>query len=208
MLQKLKRYFLYLYQYFLCEKRKGLDFTMRDTGLYESSKKMYHGYSKTDEKHVKEIFNCLSFERTNRLLDVGCGKGVVLRAAADYPFRKIAGIELQAELVEIARRNFRILGLENKIECFEANALAFDGYGNYDIFFFFNPFSEAVLEKVIKRIVESRKERGSFLVIYHNPQYIEVFDKYEKFQRERKLHDTRKGYDTFILEYDNCPEPE
>ena len=47
--------------------------------------------------------------RDTRILDVGCGKGVVLKEAAGFPFERIAGIELQEGLVETAERNFRIL---------------------------------------------------------------------------------------------------
>lgn len=59
--KRLKRYFLFSIQYFLKEKPKGLDFTMRDTSLIKKSHGMYHGYSKTDENHLKEIFDSLSF---------------------------------------------------------------------------------------------------------------------------------------------------
>lgn len=51
-----RRYLLFLAQYLLYEKPRGLDFTMRDTVLYERSNGKCHGYSKTSEKHLKEIF--------------------------------------------------------------------------------------------------------------------------------------------------------
>ena len=93
-----------------------------------------------------------------KLLDVGAGKGVVLKEAAKFPFTKIAGIELQDELVQIANNNFRILKLENRVQCIQANALEYDGYHNYNVFFFFNPFSEEILQRVTDKIFRSRNE--------------------------------------------------
>ena len=90
------------------ERPRGLDFTMRDTRLYQQSAGKYHGYSKTDEKHLQEIFQTLDFSRCRNLLDVGCDKGVVLKEAAKFPFERIAGIELQGRAGE--NRPGRIFG--------------------------------------------------------------------------------------------------
>ena len=203
---RLRRYLLFLGEYLFMERPRGLDFTMRDTRLYQQSAGKYHGYSKTDEKHLQEIFRTLDFSRCRKLLDVGCGKGVVLKEAAKFPFERIAGIELQEELVRTAGKNFRILGLEKRISYMQADALDFDGYGEFDVFFFFNPFSEEVFGRVIDRILESRKSDGPLTFIYHNPRYLDALE--ERFKREasepeqiRKvmLHDKRKNYDTCIL---------
>ncbi|MDO4285264.1 MAG: methyltransferase domain-containing protein [Eubacteriales bacterium] len=201
-LGRAKRYFLYLYQAFVSERRRGLDFTMRDTGLYQQSGHRFFGYSKTDEAHLRQIFESLTYSRNWRLLDVGCGKGVVLKEAARYPFLRIAGIEILPSLVRTARRNMEILGLSERVQCIEADALEFEGYGEYDTFFFFNPFSEEVLREVVGRIIEGGQRQGPLTFIYHNPRFLGVFDEYSGFYIRTRLHDPRKNYDTCILEYD------
>lgn len=205
-MEKWSRYLLFLGEYLFLEKPRGLDFTMRDIRLYRKSAGKYHGYSKTDEKHLREIFRSLDFSRCRRLLDVGCGKGVVLKEAARFPFERIAGIELQKKLAETAERNFRILGLADRISCLQADAEEFDGYGDYDVFFFFNPFSEEIFTKVIDRILKSAKDDGPVTFIYHNPQYLDTLEeRVKRFVRDpacvRKtvFHDKRKNYDTCIL---------
>ncbi|HWG21352.1 MAG TPA: class I SAM-dependent methyltransferase [Terracidiphilus sp.] len=40
-------------------------------------------------------------------IDLGCGKGRVLLLASEVPFRSIAGVELNAKLARMARRNVR-----------------------------------------------------------------------------------------------------
>lgn len=63
------------------------------------------------------------------MLDIGCGKGVTLRVALEYPFEKVAGIEIDERLTAIAVNNFRILKLEERVQCFHADAAEFEGYG-------------------------------------------------------------------------------
>lgn len=62
---RLQRYLLFGIQYFMLEKPRGLDFTMRDVSLLKNSGGLYHGYSKTSEKHLHEIFR-----------SINCGGGV------------------------------------------------------------------------------------------------------------------------------------
>ena len=127
---RMVRYAIFLYEYLILEKPRGLDFTMRDTRLFRYSKGKYHGYSKTDEKHLNTIFWTLDYSRSRKLLDVGCGKGVILKEAAGFPFEKISGIEIQPELVKIAEKNLK-----------------------------FNPFSEEVFQKVIARILQEDRDK-------------------------------------------------
>lgn len=189
---------MFLMQYFILEKTRGLDFTMRNLNLYQKSGGIYHGYSKTNEKHLRDIFKRLSYENA-KLLDVGCGKGVVLKEAAKFPFEKIAGIEIDRDLVKIANKNFEILGMKNKIECIHANAAEFTGYGSYNIFFLFNPFSEQVLREVVERIIDSKKESDEIVIIYHNPRFLSVFEEKMQVMKKEMLHDDLKNYDTCIL---------
>ena len=196
---RLKRYIRFATQYFLYEKPQGLDFTMRDTKLTRMSGGMYHGYSKTNEKHLYEIFSKLSYEDA-KLLDIGCGKGVVLKEAIKFPFKTVAGIEIRPELLWTARRNFKIMGIDSRIDCMEVDALDFEQYDKYNVFFFFNPFSEEVLRKVVDKIYRSRTETNCIItVIYHNPRFYEVFEIGAKILAKQILHDELKDYDTYIF---------
>lgn len=150
-----RRYLYFLAQVFLYEKPKGLDFTMRDTAIYGKSNGKYHGYSKTSERHLREIFGRIHNKESMSFLDIGCGKGVVLKEAAKCSFQKVDGIELQSNLVKTARKNFQILGIADRVHCIHADAVEFELYEEYNIFFLFNPFPAEILEKVIKRIIYS-----------------------------------------------------
>lgn len=123
MFRRWKRYFRFGVQYFLYEKPKGLDFTMRDLSFLKSSRGLLQGYRKTEEHHLKEIFGNLSFTGEERLLDIGWGKGVVLLEASSYPFKKMAGIDIDERLITVARKNFQILKMEDQVECIRAKPL-------------------------------------------------------------------------------------
>lgn len=200
MITRMKRYMLYGVQYFLLEKPKGLDFTMRDTSLLKNSHGKYHGYSKTDEKHLQEIFSSLSFNGGECLLDIGCGKGGVLRAALGYPFEKVAGIEIDKRLTAIAAKNFRVLGIDNRICCIQADAAEFEGYGDYNIFFLFNPFSDIIMGRVADKLIEV-SEKKPITVIYHNPVYMELFEEKGEVTVLNRLYNKRKDYSTYIFRF-------
>lgn len=61
---------------------------------------------------MKEVFESFGFVGNDRLLDIECGKGVVLRVAAAYPFETVSGIEIDTRLIDIAIKNFQVLGME------------------------------------------------------------------------------------------------
>lgn len=199
MITRLKRYLIFGLQYFLWEKPRGLDFTMRDISLLRNSNGLYHGYSKTVEKHLYEIFDSLPLTGKERLLDIGCGKGVVLRIASGYPFEKVAGIEIDERLVAIAENNFRVLKLDDRVQCFHANAAEYEDYGNYNIFFMFNPFSGAIMEKVVDKLLEAA-EKKPVTVIYHNPVYMKCFEQKGEVIILRQLYDKTKDYSTCIFQ--------
>ena len=56
----------------------------------------------------REIINSLRIDfREFTFLDIGSGKGRALLLAAEYPFRRIVGVELMPELNSMAEENIR-----------------------------------------------------------------------------------------------------
>lgn len=197
---RVRRYLLFLAQYFLYEKPRGLDFTMRDTEIYEKSNGKCHGYSKTNEKHLKEIFKRIHNKEDMSFLDIGCGKGVVLKEAAKYPFQRVDGIEIQQQLVNTAQKNFRILKIEDRVRCIHADAAMFEKYEDYNLFFLFNPFPAEILKRVIGKIMESRNKADCIVtVIYHNPCFLQVIESSAQIIERETLYDPLKDYETCIL---------
>lgn len=103
-----------------------------------------------------------------RLLEIGCGSGVYLRyAAARNPSLTALGMELQPAVVEMARTNLRIWGLDRRVKIeegdFRAKATSelFDIATLYNNIYYF-PVEERVA--LLTRIITFLKP-GGFLLL-------------------------------------------
>lgn len=115
------------------------------------------------------VLRRLSITGNDRVLDVGCGKGGALITLADFPFGRVAGVELSETLVEIARKNLNKL-CRNDIAIFCYNALEFTGYDDYNYIYMYNPFPVAVMTPFLKALVASlQRVPRTLRIIYKNP---------------------------------------
>lgn len=146
------------------EKRRGLDFTM----VYQCEGNAHNNnYSKSPRSVLKKVFEDIDFSEKHGFLDMGCGKGYVMTEACAYPFERIGGVEYTGELCRIAEKNFRILKLQ-KPRVFHCDAKQWDGYKEYDIFYFCNPFDETILSVVAEKILAAHPDK-TCRIYYLNP---------------------------------------
>jgi len=110
------------------------------------------------------------------LLDLGCGSGRVVCAAARYPFSRIVGVELDENIGRIALHNAASLrGDAVRLEIVIDNAAKYRVPDDVSAVFFHNPFGGPfggeVLQAALTRILESFDRRPRRIVIaYGNPQ--------------------------------------
>lgn len=113
------------------------------------------------------------------LVDFGSGKGRVLALAAFYGFKKITGIDFATALCTQAKENLhklqpRFLQTEFTIIC--DDAVNYQIQKDDSVFFFFNPFDEIIMLKVVKNMLKSLKENPrEIYVVYINPLHKEIF---------------------------------
>lgn len=168
-----KRFLRYL-EYFLTwaflEKPRGLDFSMR-AKTTRITAPGNHGYALTSRNALTNILRRIPISPEDKFLDIGCGKGGVVCYAADFPFKKVAGVEVESWLVDIARKNVRNLNLEHRVEIIHQDAVEFDRYENFNVFFLFNPFDLDIYATVLEMIFNTmesreREERPVWLLCY------------------------------------------
>ncbi len=152
------RYVEYLLRWLILEKPRGLDFSMRAKSAI--SIEGNRGYALTSRKAVENILRGLPIGKGDSFLDIGCGKGGVLWFGSAFPFGRVAGIEVEPHLVEIARRNMQVLHLEDRIEVIAANAVTFEHYGEFNFFFLFNPFDAEIYRAVLTQVFSCLAARG------------------------------------------------
>jgi len=107
-------------------------------------------------------------------IDLGSGKGRVLLIAADYPFRRIVGVELLTELHGVALENLRQYK-SNSQKCFDVETICGDARtftfpAEPTVLYLFNPLKEEGLSQVIFNLERSLRDQPRPLyLLYHNP---------------------------------------
>lgn len=103
----------------------------------------------------------------NTLVDYGCGKGRAAFLLSHLTYCKVIGIDYNKKLIEAASKN-RTASKMREITFIHGKAEEYE-IENADTFFFFNPFSEVILKKVIDQILWSWYEnpRQMKLMFYY-----------------------------------------
>src|SRR5580693_6712239 len=117
-------------------------------------------YQPTEPALFREMMASLpiAFEEFT-FVDVGSGKGRTLLMASEYPFRKIMGVELIAELHRVAEENIRAYKSAtqrcSQIEAVCADAREFSFPGGPLVLYLFNPLPKQALSEVLGRLQTS-----------------------------------------------------
>ncbi len=132
-------------------------------------------YQPTDPALFREMMSSLPIDFGEfTFVDIGSGKGRTLLLASEYPFRKIVGVELIAELHGAAEQNIRIYKSPTQrctqIEAICADACEFVFPQTPLLLYFFNPLPKAGLRRVLRNLEQSmERSRLPVWVVYHNP---------------------------------------
>lgn len=102
-------------------------------------------------------------------VDFGSGKGRVMLLAAEYPFKKIIGVEAARSLHETAQANLqsgaRFRRLCAEVECLNVDALDYEFPDANLVLYFFNPFGEEILRPLLLKLRCSIAQNGRAAVI-------------------------------------------
>ena len=134
-------------------------------------------YQPTEPAVFREMLSQLPINfRAFTFIDIGSGKGRTLLMASDFPFRRIIGVELLAELHQIARENIRRYKNEHQqsfaIESQCVDAREFEFPNDPLVLYFFNPLPQSGMKTVLSHLEQSLKAcpRDAYIV-YHNPEH-------------------------------------
>ncbi len=77
---------------------------------------------------------------TDSLLELGAGNGIISLLLSRRPFRRIVGLEIQAGLADLARRNIALNHLEGKVSILEQDLRTYRAGEKFDIVFSNPPY--------------------------------------------------------------------
>ena len=132
-------------------------------------------YQPTEPALFREMMASLPIEfDTFTFVDIGSGKGRTLLMASEYPFRRIVGVELIAELHGAAEENIRLYRAATErciqIESVCADACEFVFPETPLVLYLFNPLPEAGLRRVLRNLEQSLEQSPRPVwIVYHNP---------------------------------------
>ena len=178
------------------ERILGLDFSMPDR-MYDRKRNDGAMYVATPKNALKKAFDCVDVKKYPRIIDIGCGKGYVMWQAKRYGFSKVGGVEYDEKLCQICEQNMKKLRISKDVTVTHGDARTYPGYGDFDVFYFFNPFMEDIMNQVIKAIIEQCKGR-EIMIIYYRPRYTDFIESCGYFEKVHTFEDSVKGYSANI----------
>jgi SAM-dependent methyltransferase len=124
-------------------------------------------------------------------LDIGCGKGRALVAAARFPFRRVRGVEISRELLAIAQGN--LARMRNRraldVQVDHCDATTYDIPEDVNVIYVFNSFNGATLQKVVENILASQARRPRTIYLtYFNTVHFEKLRRTPDYDWIRPLH--------------------
>jgi SAM-dependent methyltransferase len=167
-----------------------VDTTSATVGWRERLIGQFHSaYQPTEPALFKEMMASLKIDfQEFTFIDIGSGKGRVLLMAADYPFRRILGIELLPALHRVAQENVSAYKSDSQ-QCFALETVCGDARefvfpAEPILLYLFNPLPELALIEVMANLENSLRQFPRVVyLLYHNPLLEHVLAKHPAFTK-------------------------
>lgn len=167
-------------------KRENLD-------ISEQSKEHSQEYKPTRIRHIRLLIKELNLPGNSVFVDMGSGMGRILLLASFFNFKRIRGVEISGRLCEIARRNIEIfekkLNQPLNIEIVNEDVLKYEINKDENVFYFYNPFDNYVMEIILERIIRSLTEypRKAWLILNNFTPFSDMIENKFKLQAIKKF---------------------
>ncbi|HEX4933155.1 MAG TPA: class I SAM-dependent methyltransferase, partial [Gemmatimonadaceae bacterium] len=146
-----------------------------------ASDTLTHGraYSPSHVTLLPRLFGSLDIDYGRyTFVDIGCGKGRALLVASEFPFRRIVGVEYDAQLHAIASRNVQRYRSRTQrcrdIECLHRDALQFPFPSGPLVVYLYHPFRPPVLVPLLRNLQASyARHPREILLLYASPFHAE-----------------------------------
>jgi predicted RNA methylase len=145
-------------------------------------------YAASSPSVVRKSLAALLEVESYTFVDLGCGKGRAMIVASELPFKRIVGVDLCTELLEVAQKNIekvkQAYPTRPEISLVESNALEFRLPPGNVVVFIYHAFGRELMRDLTK-LLESWLASSSdhLFVVYYNPVYAEFFDESPAFCR-------------------------
>ena len=175
---------------------------IKTTGRDDSRADQYrYPYEPTPYSVLEQLANSGYIGKKNTLVDYGCGKGRVDFFMAYQTRCKTIGVEYDERIYASAMENQKTAVSGNRTKFVLGKAEHYDIPDETDRFYFFNPFSVELLQKVMNKIQESYYENPREMLLffyYPSDEYVSYLmtNEYVSFYDEIDCRDLFEGNDS------------
>ena len=154
------------------ERARGVDFSLvvlpEEVGL-DPKRSVSHVAS--GNKWLRRALADLPITPADRIIDVGCGKASAMKVMLDFPFARVDGVEAADAIAQVARANFRKLGIApERYRIVTADATEFTALDEYSYVYMYNPFSCEVMASFMSNLAASvERAPRRVTILYDNP---------------------------------------
>jgi SAM-dependent methyltransferase len=148
------------------------------------------------------IFDRWGLTTSDVVVDLGCGKGRVVCAAAQYAVREVVGVEIDPQLAAAAKANAaRLRRRRAAVRIVEQSAVDFD-YAAVTAIVMFHPFGAETMRQVLDRLERSLVEYPRKLrIAYANPVLTSLLAERPWLKREERLTPTTWSRVKFPIDF-------
>jgi hypothetical protein len=159
----------------------------REDGPPESNPQ-YLDYQPTPVRTVRALLAQIApYADSSTFVDFGSGKGRVLLLAAQFPFRRVIGVEFDEALHHTACDNiqrFRGRRRCRDVSSVVGRAEAFELPPGNLVLYFFHPFKDEILRRTLENVVGSYRESPRrILLAFYNPVHADLVERFTEFRR-------------------------
>jgi SAM-dependent methyltransferase len=132
-----------------------------------------HHYEPSSWRTLQKALPKRSVSSDDVFIDLGSGMGRIVLRAAEYPFKRVIGVEMSPELHEIAVENLEACRDRwrcGDVELVCSDVLAYDFPDDVTTVFIYNSFEGEIFDRAIAKVLASVDRAPRELqIIYRNP---------------------------------------
>lgn len=160
-----------------------------------SSNENYNPYEPTAYETLETLLEHYTITESDHVVDFGCGKGRVNFFLHHFTGAQVNGIEMMDDFIEDAMVNLEGYKKmhpvrDNSIEFFVCLAEEYPITDEDNKFYFFNPFSVRIFQKVVDNIlrsVENSPRSVDIILYYPHADYIYHLEKNTSFELVQEI---------------------
>jgi SAM-dependent methyltransferase len=130
-------------------------------------------YTPSPWRELQKVLPAAQVGPEDVFADLGCGMGRAVLLAAQYPMKRVIGVELSEDLAGVARQNVEAARehlAAGDVEIVQSDILAYDLPDDVTIVYLYNPFTGHIFAGALERIFASLDRRPRRIrMVYRHP---------------------------------------